>query len=139
MDKQDVQNLKKRYLLWLYKVTKEAFDKYERKFTQLEVDEELLKEIELALKDSFLPGEKKDLEHLVNEFRKYVDEKEETCVKLKYKGKKISPEFIFLDVKLNAIETVIKREFGKKFLEAAKTLYEEEMVQRIMEQRGERG
>ena len=139
MDKQDVQNLKKRYLLWLYKVTKEAFDKYERKFTQLEVDEELLKEIEMALKDSFLPGEKKDLEHLVNGFRKYVDEKEETCVKLKYKGKKISPEFIFLDAKLNAIETVIKREFGKKFLEAAKTLYEEEMVQRIMEQREERG
>lgn len=138
MDKQDVQNLKKRYLLWLYKTTKEAFDKYERKFTQLEVDEELLKEMERELKDSFLPGEKGELEHFVNDFRKYVDDKEEACVKLKYKGKKTNPEFIFLDIKLNAIETVIKKEFGKKFLEAAKILYEEEMVQRIMEERQER-
>jgi hypothetical protein len=138
MDKQDVQNLKKRYLLWLYKVTKEAFDKYERKFTQLEVDEELLKEIELALKDSFLPGEKNELERLVNDFRKYIDEKEEASVKLKYRGKKTNPEFIFLDIKLNAIETVIKKEFGKKFLEAVKTLYEEEMVGRIMERREEK-
>lgn len=139
MDKQDLQNLRKRYLLWLYKMTKEAFDKYERKFTQLEVDEALIKEIELQLKDSFLPGEKSDLEHFVNGFRKYIDDKEEACVKLKYKGKKINPEFIFLDVKLNAIETLIRKEFGKKFLEAAKILYEEEMIQRIMEQREERG
>jgi hypothetical protein len=139
MDKQDVQNLKKRYLLWLYKVTKEAFDKYERKFTQLEVDEALLKEIERTLKDSFLPGEKSDLEHFVNGFRKYIDDKEEACMKLKYKEKKTNPEFIFLDVKLNAVETLIKKEFGKKFLEAVKTLYEEEMVQRIMERREEKG
>jgi hypothetical protein len=139
MDKQDVQNLKKRYLVWLYKVTKESFDGFERKFTQLEVDEALLKEMEAALKDSFLPQEKGELERFINDFRKYINDKEESCVKLKYRGKKINPEFIFLDVKLNAIEAVIRKEFGKKFLEAVKTLYEEEMIQRIMERREDKG
>jgi hypothetical protein len=133
MDKQDEINLRKRYLVWLYKTTKEAFDRYERKFTQFEIDEELLKEIETEFKDSYLPNEKKELEQFVNDFRKYVDEKEEACLKLKYKGKKANPEFIFLDAKLNAVETIIKRMFGKKFLDGVKNLYEEEMLQRIME------
>ncbi len=137
MDKLDEINLKKRYLIWLYKTTKEEFDKYERKFTQLDIDEELLKEIEAAFKDTYLPSEKKDLEKLVEDLRKYIAEKEEACFKLKHKGKKTNPEFIFLDAKLNAIESIIKKMFGKKFLDGVKNLYEEEMVQRIMEERQE--
>ena len=39
MDKKDEKNLKIRYLTWLYKTVKEAFDRYERKFTQVEIDE----------------------------------------------------------------------------------------------------
>ena len=48
MDKKDEKNLRIRYLTWLYKTTKEAFDCYERKFTQLEIDEFILKEMEKA-------------------------------------------------------------------------------------------
>lgn len=135
MDKQDLKNLKKRYLIWFYKATKEAFDKYERKFTQLEIDELLLKGIEKELKESYLPSEKKDLEKYVNAFRAYIAEKENACLKLKYKGKKINPDFIFLDAKLIAIERAIKKEFGKEFLDEVKELYEEEMVKRVLEQR----
>lgn len=137
MDKQDLKNLKKRYLIWLYKATKEAFDKYERKFTQLEIDEFLLKEIEKELKESYLPSEKKDLEKYVNAFRAYISEKENACLKLKYKGKKINPDFIFLDAKLIAIEKAIKKEFGREFLDEVKELYEEEMVKRVLNQREE--
>ncbi len=132
MDKQDLNSLKKRYLIWLYKTTKEAFDRYERKFTQLEIDESLLQEIEKELKDSYLPSEKKDLEKFVNDFRNYINEKENACVKLKYKGKKTNPEFIFLDAKLEAIEKAIVKELGRKALEEIKSLYESEMIQRII-------
>jgi hypothetical protein len=132
MDKQDVTNLTRRYFIWLYKTTKEAFDRYERKFTQLLVDNFLLKEIEKELRDSYLPGEKKDLEKLVNDFRNYIDQKEKACLELKYKGKRISPEFIFLDAKLDAIETAIRKYFGVKGLKEIKKLYEEEMIQRIL-------
>ena len=132
MDKQDVANLKKRYLVWLYKTTKEAFDRYERKFTQLEVDEAILKGIEYEFKDSYLLKEKEELERYVNEYRNYIIEKEESCLKLKYKGKMINPEFIFLDAKLNAIEDIIRKEFGERALKEIKELYEQEMTRRIL-------
>jgi hypothetical protein len=132
MDKQDVANLKKRYLVWLYKTTKEAFDRYERKFTQLEVDEAILKGIEYEFKDSYLLKEKEELERYVNEYRNYIIEKEESCLKLKYKGKRINPEFIFLDAKLNAIEDIIRKEFGERALKEIKELYEQEMTRRIL-------
>lgn len=138
MDKQDVISLNKRYLIWLYKTTKEAFDRYERRFTQLGIDEFLLKEIERELKAAYLPSEKKELKKLVNDLRNYIDNKENACAKLKFKGKKTNPEFIFLDAKLNAIEAAIKKDFGAKALREIKQLYEKEMIKRIMEQTGEK-
>ena len=135
MDKKDEKNLKIRYLTWLYKTIKEAFDRYERKFTQLEIDEFILKEMEKELKGSYLPQEKRALERLVNDFRNYIAEKEKACLKLKYKGKKIEPEFIFLDVKLEAIEKAIVSESGKSALEKIKEDYQQEMLKRIMQQK----
>ena len=131
MDKQDVVNLKKRYLIWLYKTTKDAFDKYERKFTQLDIDEFILQEIETILKGSYIPHKKKALEKFVNDFRDYIDQKEKASLELKYKGKKINPDFIFLDAKLEAIEKAIVKELGKKALGQIKMFYEAEMVARI--------
>lgn len=131
MDRQDELSLKKRYFIWLYKTTKEAFDKYERKFMQLEIDELLLQEMEKELKASYLPSEKNKLERFVNNFRNYIIKKENACLKLKYEGKRTNPNFIFLDVKLNAIEAVIKKEFGEQFLAEIKEAYEKEMITRI--------
>lgn len=135
MDKRDEKNLKERYLTWLYKTAKEAFDRYERKFTQLEIDEYILMEMEKELKGSYLPQEKKPLEKLVNDFRNYIADKEKACLKLKYKGKKIDPEFIFLDVKLESIEKAIIRELGKEQLEKIKSAYHQEMLKRIIEEK----
>jgi len=136
MDKKDEKSLKMRYLIWLYKNTKEALDKYERKFTQLGLDEFILAEVEKELKGSYLPHEKKALEKFVNDFRSYIAEKEKACLKLEYKGKKINPEFLFLEVKLEAIEKAISRELGKDVLEDIRDSYEREMLMRIMEERG---
>lgn len=139
MDKRDEKNLRERYLVWFYKTAKEAFDRYERKFTQLEIDEFILLEMEKELKGSYLPREKKPLEKLVNDFRNYIAEKEKACLKLKYKGKKIDPEFIFLDVKLESIEKAIIRELGKEQLEKIKSAYHQEMLKRIIEEKQEHG
>jgi len=138
MDKQDEKNLKIRYLVWLYKTTKEAFDRYERKFTQLDIDESILKEMEQELKSSYLPQEKKQLEKFINGFRNYIAEKEKGCLKLKYKGKKTDPAFLFLDVKLNSIEKIIQDEFGKESLEEIKESYQQEMLRRILEEKQEK-
>jgi uncharacterized protein YdiU (UPF0061 family) len=138
MDRQDEKNLTIRYLTWLYKITKESFDRYERKFTQLEIDEYVLKEIEKELKSAYLPGEKASLEKFVNDFRSYIAAKEESCLKLKYKEKKVNPEFLFLDVKLNAIEKAIEKELGKKGLQQIKEAYQREMLRRIIEEKQEK-
>ena len=132
MDKQDVKNLKKRYLVWLYKTTKEAFDKFERKFTQLEIDKDILGEIENTLMGSYLPQEKSELEKMVNEFRDYILNKEKSCLGLKYQGQMTNPEFLFFYVKLEAVEKTIVKEFGRRGLEEIKSLYENEMTQRIL-------
>lgn len=131
MNKQDIKNLKKRYLIWLYMTTKEAFDRYERKFTQLDIDTFMLFEMEKELKGAYLPDEKKALEKYINDFRDYITEKEKICLKLKYKGKRVDPEFLFLDIKLEAIEKAIVKELGAKALDEIKAFYESEMIQKI--------
>ena len=137
MDKRDEKSLKMRYLAWLYKNTKEAFDRYERKFTQLEIDESILREMEKELKGAYLPHKKRALEKYINDFRRYINAKEELCLKLKYKGKKMNPEFIFLDVKLEAIEKAITKELGSEALNQIKDAYGEEMLRRILQKRQE--
>ena len=132
MNNLDIKNLKKRYFVWLYKTTKEEFDKYERKFTQTDIDKDILLEMENALMGSYLPHEKEALEKLVNNFKDYISGKEKICLELKYQGLKTNPEFIFLDVKLDVIEKLIIKEFGKKALEEIKELYEKEVTRRIL-------
>ena len=125
MNKQDIKNLKKRYLLWLYKTTKEPLDKIERKFTQLEIDRFILKELE-----------KRDTDNRVNkfsdEFKLYIQNKEKEGLGLKYKNKELKPEYLFLVLKLKTIEKAIIRELGKAGLEKIKSLYEKEMTERIL-------
>ncbi len=135
MDSNNIKNLKKRYFIWLYKTTKEAFDKYERKFTQLDIDKSILNRMEKELKGAYLPHEKKLFETDINKFKLYIEEKEKACLKLKYKGKKLNSEFLFLDIKLGAIEKAIVEEFDSKTLEEIESLYEEEMIERILQSR----
>jgi len=132
MNNQDVKNLKKRYLVWLYKTTKEAFDKYERKFTQVDIDTDILVEMEKELLGSYLPHEKDALQKHINDFQRYIEDKERACSDLRDQGKKKNPEFIFLEIKLNAVEKVITKELGRRGLERIKSLYEIEMTERIL-------
>ncbi|MDD3234184.1 MAG: hypothetical protein WC583_00205 [Candidatus Omnitrophota bacterium] len=138
MDEKDVLALKKRYLLWLYKTTKEAFDRYERKFTQLEIDKFILEEVSRECRQAYLSDEREAIGEQVEAMRVYVTEKENACLKLKYRGKKINPEYLFLDIKLQALEKAIVKELGNEELRRIKNLYEQEMSERILHSREEK-
>lgn len=124
MDRIDKKNLKKRYLVWFYKTTKEAFDKIERKFTQLEIDAFVLK----GLKKE----KNRKIENLTDGFEAYIKKKEAEGLSLKFDKENLRPEYEFLSLKLKAIEKAIKQELGDKALKEIKFLYEEEMTERIL-------
>lgn len=131
MTMQDTQNLKKRYLIWLYKTTKEAQDKIERKFTQIEIDRSILKDLEKQDKDN-------KIGKFIDEFRAYIQNKEKDGLSLKYENKELKPDCLFLVLKLKAIEKAIAKIFGKPILNEIKDTYEKEMIKRILEERQEK-
>ena len=123
--KQDLKNLKKRYLIWFYKATKEALDKIERKFTQVDIDRFILKELKKFDKHKIAGS-------FIAQFSDYIDKKEQDGLNLKFENKKLKPEYLFLVLKLQAIEKAIVKELGKKALDEIKRLYETEMTERIL-------
>jgi len=129
--KDDFRSLQKRYLVWFYKVTKEALDKIERKFTQLEIDRFILKELKKS-------DTAKRLTPQIKEFDQYIRDKEQAGFNLKYEGEELKPEYQFLLLKLKAIEKAIISKMGKEGLDTVKTAYEKEMFRRIMEERQEK-
>lgn len=125
MEEQDKKNLKKRYLLWLYKTTKEALDRIERKFTQLEIDRFILKELIKSNRD-------KKVQRFIQEFKVYIHNKEKEGISLKYENKDLKLDYQFLVLKLKAVEKAIIKELGKNALREIKLLYETEMIKCIL-------
>lgn len=125
MGKEDFKNLKKRYLIWLYKTTKEELDRIERKFTQLEIDKFIIKELKAKDKE-------KRAQKQIAEFQAYILSKEMDGLELKFEDKQLKPQYYFLKLKLGAIEKAIQKECGKKGLGEIKALYEKEMTERIL-------
>ncbi|MDD3087250.1 MAG: hypothetical protein PHP89_01650 [Candidatus Omnitrophica bacterium] len=125
MDKKEVKNLKKRYLVWFYKNTKESLDKIERKFTQVEVDRFILKELKARVRDG-------SSAKFIRQFEEYIEKKERDGLGLKFEDKKLKPDYLFIVAKLRAIEKAIVKELGRKALEEIKLLYEIEMTERIL-------
>lgn len=131
MDTQDRESLKKRYLIWLYNTTKGALDKIERKFTQIEIDRLILKDLEKQDKDN-------KIRKFIDESRRYIQNKERDGLSLKYENKELKPGYLFLALKLKAIEKATVRSFGKAALKEIKDAYEKEMQKRIQEAREEK-
>lgn len=125
MERDERKKLKKRYLVWLYKTTKEELDRIERKFTQLEIDNLILKEL-LGM------DKNKRLEKFIEEFKAYVQNKEKEGMELKFEDGEISQGFLFLESKLKAIEKTIIGEFNEAALNEIKSLYEKEMTERVL-------
>ncbi len=76
---------------------------------------------------------KNEARKLLNDFKEYIDKKEKDGRELKFEGRKLTPEYHHLSLKLEAIEKVIVEELGRKGLGGIKALYEQEMSRRIIE------
>ena len=126
MQRHDTRNLKKRYLVWLYKTTKESLDRIERKFTQLEIDRLILGRLKKL-------DRQKKVSSFIADLKTYIQNKEKDGLGLKYSGLNVKPEYYFLVLKLEAIEETIVQELGRKALLEIKSLYEREMTRRILE------
>jgi hypothetical protein len=132
MKKRDIKNLKFRYLLWLYKTTKEEFDRIERKFTQVGIDKKIMRDMGENFNSRDLK-KKNEARKLLGDFKEYSDKKERDGRKLKFDGLKLKPEYYHLSLKLEAIKKTIAEELGNKRLREIKALYEQEMIRRIIE------
>jgi len=128
MKKQGNLGLKKRYLVWFYKQVRESLDKVDRKFTQLEIDQYILEQMRKL-------DTNRAAKNYIEEFKVYIQNKEKDALGRKYNGKELKPEYYFLQLKLQAIEKSIEKEFGKKGREEIEALYEQEMVRRILQER----
>jgi hypothetical protein len=132
MSRRDIKNLKLRYLLWIYKTTKEAFDRIERKLTQVDIDKKIMRHMREHIDTKNLK-KKNEARKLLTDFKEYIDKKEKDGRELKFDNRKLQPEYYHLSLKLEAIEKTIVEEFGHKGLGGIKALYEQEMRRRIME------
>jgi hypothetical protein len=132
MKKRDIKNLKFRYLLWLYKTTREEFDRIERKFTQVGIDKKIMRDMKENFNSKDLK-KKNEARKLLKDFKEYIDKKEKNGWKLKFDGRKLRPEYYHLSQKLQAIEKTIIEELGHGGLKEIKAIYEHEMMRRIIE------
>lgn len=129
----DKASLHKRYLFWLYRMTREELDKIDRKFTQLDVDKEIQKSLNDKIRGLGAAFEEK-LSPFLKEWKEYVFQKESDAQKLKFaEDGQMDPQYLFLRLKLEAIEQAAKARFGSKGLAEFKKLYEESAFKRILE------
>lgn len=130
---EDERSLNKRYLFWLYKMTKDELDKIDRKFTQLEIDKEIQKLLKNRVR---LVGKKTErcLEPFLKEWQEYIFQKASDAQKLKYiENGDENANYLFLHMKLESICRLIKVKFGNSMLKRCKQFYEEAAMKRILE------
>lgn len=130
LSRQDRYSLYKRYLFWLYKNTREECDRIDRKFTQLDIDEE----ISSFLGSAFI-GEKemRQIGPFVLEWKDYISRKKADADKLKFsEDGDVNPAYVFMRLKLKAVEASVLKHFGRRGMEEFRRLFEESSMQRIM-------
>ncbi len=131
--KEDKMSLYKRYLLWLYKMTKDEFDKIERKFTQLDIDRRIEGIFEKKFKSVPEPL-CSSLKNNLKEWKEYVLAKEKDAKALKFGDDgDLLASYLFLQLKLETVEEIIVSVFSKKTLKEFKELCEEYAFKRILE------
>ena len=113
MKRREARNLKFRYLLWLYKTTKEEFDLIERKFTQIDIDKKMMRYMKEHF-DSRNLKRKNEARKLLKDFKEYIDKKEKDGQLLKFDGRKLQPGYYHLALKLEAIEKAIAEKQNKR-------------------------
>ena len=120
-----------RYLIWCYKTTKESLDRIDRKFTQVQVDQFILRQLEKNRRQN-----QSDISKLINDFKVYTSNKEREGIEQKFSnGNKavLDANYVYLTNRLSAIELAIRHFLGPRMLSKIELLYEQEMTRRIIE------
>lgn len=132
------KNLIRRYLTWCYKTTKEEIDRIDRYFTQLMVDDFLIRRLCSVKEDRDRRDASLEFKRLVDEFVAYRKQKEERVVTQKFTSrdrKEVNPGYLYLQKRLEGIEEAVKYFLGTKELILMVERYEEEMILRILQSR----
>jgi hypothetical protein len=132
MQRDDLKDLKFRYLLWLYKNAKEELDRIERKFTQVDIDRKIFRYMSEHI-DSTKLKRRDESGKFLKELKAYSDKKEKNGAALKFEEGKLKPAYYHLVLKLEAVEKAIADDLGRRGLKGIKALYEHEMRRRIIE------
>ncbi len=126
------KRLVRRYLVWCYKTTKEQLDRVDRKLTQLLVDRYMLKDLKRGHEEGQYYSKP------VKDFQEYIRKKEEEASKQKFDDSnqgELQPSYLYLQRRLQAVESSIVFFLGEKELPLIEKFYEEEMTRRILESR----
>lgn len=133
LSKNERASLLKRYLLWLYKTTKDECDKIDRKFTQLDIDRNIERILEKSV-NACDPVLKQALLLQLGEWKSYIVGKEADAQRLKFDSSgQLDPHYAFLCLKKEAVERLIVTHFGQKGLCEIRDLYEESSMRKILE------
>ncbi len=130
---QDRDSLYKRYLFWLYKTIREDLDRTDRKFTQLVLDERIaaLLERDAAALDKDL---RQGVGSFIEEWKTYIAQKADDAQKLKFSESGMPMfEYVFLRLKLRAVERLIVERLGRRRLNEFKRRLEEAAMQGILQ------
>jgi hypothetical protein len=129
----DVRSLQKRYLFWLYKTTKDELDRIDRKFTQLDIDREMLDVFRRRAVDA-RDTVKGGVDAFVREWQEYVAGKEADARKLRFdEDGHIMASYYFLHLKLKTVLRIVRRRFGARTVGDFKRLYEEASMRLIVQ------
>lgn len=129
----DRDSLYKRYLFWLYKTIREDVDRIDRKFTQLVLDEKIaaLLERDMASLDKELH---QGVGPFVEEWKAYIAQKADDARKLKFSESGLLKfEYVFLRLKLKAVERLIVERLGRRHLNEFRRRLEEAAMQGILQ------
>ncbi len=129
----DRDSLYKRYLFWLYKTIREDVDRIDRKFTQLVLDEQIaaLLERDMAPLDKEL---RQGVGPFIEEWKTYIAQKADDARKLKFSESGfLKFEYVFLRLKLRAVEQLIVKRLGRRHLNEFRRRLEEAAMQGILQ------
>jgi len=132
LSKFDYQSLNRRYLLWMYKMTKDELDRIDRKYTQIDIDHTIA-EYFFKLSGRLNKKSRDALSPFFREWDEYLEAKEGDAERLKWVGPgELEARYAFLHLKLQAILSAACKYLGPGSVKEFQRLYEEKAIANIL-------
>ena len=128
----DTLSLTKRYLLWMYKTTKDEVDRIDRRFTQLDTDR-FIADFFFKLSGRLNKKSRDALSPFFQEWDDYIAAKEQDADRLKYAAPgELEARYAFLHLKLQAVLAAARHFLGPKSIGEFQRLYETKSIEQIL-------